>query len=207
MANPEEIGLFAYLNTRYGKQLGGRVFTRLFKKGTRIYAPPEKLNYMFELVKGGVKLGTITEQGTELVYELIEAGEFFGNLQLLNGQFSEFGKSVVDSEIRLYEIGFFKSVVVQDPLLAEWFLRKMTKRWCKAENRLIQIGAYDPRERIRHCLDRLQKPLYDAQGKPYFWNDVITMKEVADLTATTRQLVAQTSKSVSTAESRHQPNH
>jgi CRP/FNR family transcriptional regulator, cyclic AMP receptor protein len=197
MAHPRDNGLFAYLQCKNDSRLAQHVLVKKYKKGAYIYAPPTRMNYICEIVSGAVKLGCFSDK-EDVIHELLEPGEFFGNFRYLPGKpFAEHSRTIVASEVRLYEIDFFKDIINRDPVTSDWFMATITSRWCKTECRLQEITSYEPRQRIRRLYQQLSRPVVDAYQQVYQLNDLITFKEMADLTGTTRQLVAQELKTYS----------
>jgi CRP/FNR family transcriptional regulator, cyclic AMP receptor protein len=195
MLHPHDKGLYPYLQAKYDNRITENIIVRRYRKGEYIYAPPTRLNYICELISGSVKLGCFSDK-EDVVHEILEPGEFFGNFRYLKGQlFAEHSRAVVTSEIRLYEIDFFKDVINRDPVTSDWFMAQITSRWRKTECRLLEITSYEPRQRIRRLYQQLTRSVLDAHQQVYRLNELITFKEMADLTGTTRQLVAQEIKS------------
>jgi len=197
MAHPRDKGLYPYLLSKHDSRIAEHILVRKYKKGAYIYAPPARMNYICEVVSGGVKLGCFSDK-EDVIHELLEPGEFFGNFRYLPGKlFAEHSRTIVASEIRLYEIDFFKDIINRDPVTSDWFMARITSRWCKTESRLQEITSYEPRQRIRRLYQQLSRPVTDAYQQVYQLNELITFKEMADLTGTTRQLVAQELKTYS----------
>lgn len=191
MIHPRDNGLYAYLLAKHESRIKQHVLVKKYKKGQYIYAPPTRMNYICEVVSGVVKLGCFSDK-EDVIHEIMEPGEFFGNFRYLPGKlFTEHSRAMVTSEIRLYEIDFFKDVVNRDPITSDWFMARLTSRWWKTECRLLEITSYEPRMRIRRLYDQLSRTVTDAHQHAYCLNDLVTFKEMADLTGTTRQLVAQ----------------
>ncbi|MEX2569060.1 MAG: hypothetical protein WD431_24165 [Cyclobacteriaceae bacterium] len=62
-------------------------------KGHFIYRPPQRITPIFEIETEAVKIGAYSPDG-------VEPGDFFGNLRHMNGQFSEFAKTLSSVELR-----------------------------------------------------------------------------------------------------------
>jgi hypothetical protein len=84
--------------------------------------------------------------------------------------------------------------MTHDPQVAEWCFSKIVARWNKTESMLANIRSHEPRERIQLLYATLQKKITTPAGREVYLNKLITNKDIADLTATTRQLVADTIK-------------
>ncbi|MBO9657430.1 MAG: Crp/Fnr family transcriptional regulator [Chitinophagaceae bacterium] len=190
----EEIGLYRYLQETGTPGLKENVQLIRPKKGAQIYDSSQRFTDIYEIVSGAVKLGNISVKGEEYIYELVMAGEFFGNLAFLGETFSEFCKTLCESELRVYKPAFFKYLMTHDPIMAEWCFSKIVFRWNKTETLLASIRSHEPRERILLTHQALHKMIRTANGKDALLSKLLTNKDIADLTATTRQLVADTVK-------------
>jgi CRP-like cAMP-binding protein len=160
------------------------------EKGHLIYQPPQRITPIYEIVSGAVKIGSYSPEGVEVCYDILRPGDFFGNLQYLNGQFSEFSKTLTSTELRVYDADFFKQLVTNQPKLAEWFFKELVIRWCRAENRLYAVRSLDPSEKVKRILPYFQDQITDADGKIFNLRKMVTLQDIADLTGLTRQTVS-----------------
>ena len=167
---------------------------RTFKKGELIYIPGEILHHMFEIVEGAVKLGSYSEDGEEVIYDVLSKGDFFGNLKYLNGQFFEFSKVLADTKVRFYDLAFFKEAIVSDHEISDWFHYYLVKRWCSAELKIVKINAKNVMEKLQFLYDRFGYTIEDANGKKFVLFDLLTKKDLGDIIGATRQTVASSLK-------------
>lgn len=183
-------GPFNYL-TEEGIEVSGKLVESIhLGKGHLIYQPPQRITPIFEIVSGAVKIGSYSPDGVEVCYDILRPGDFFGNLQYLNGQFSEFSKTLTSTELRVYEADFFKQLVTNQPKLAEWFFKELVSRWCRAEDRLYAVRSLDPLEKVKRILPYFQDQVTDADGKTFNLRKMVTLQDIADLTGLTRQTVS-----------------
>lgn len=183
-------GPFAHL-VEVGLDESGRLpETIQLQKSHLIYQPPQLITPIFEIVSGAVKIGSYSPEGNEVCYDILRPGDFFGNFQYLQGQFSEFSKTLTFTELRVYKVDFFKQLVANQPKLAEWFFKELVIRWCRAENRLYAIRSLDPAEKVNRILPYFQDQIIDAKGKTFNLRKMVTLQDIADLTGLTRQTVS-----------------
>jgi CRP/FNR family cyclic AMP-dependent transcriptional regulator len=190
----ESKGLYQYLLENKTPRLAENVKLISVRRGQILYDTSEKFTSIYEVISGGVKLGGISTKGEEYIYELVMAGEFFGNLALLNDTFSEHCKSLTITQVRSYTPAFFKHLMMHDPVVAKWCYERIVFRWNKTESLLAHIRSYEPRERILSMYASLQKRIMVIDNRSVLLSRLVTNKDIADLTATTRQLVAETLK-------------
>ncbi len=160
------------------------------EKGHLIYQPPQRITPIFEILSGAVKIGSYSPEGVEVCYDILKPGDFFGNLQYLNGQFSEFAKTLSTVELRGYDPDFFKQLVANQPRLSEWFFKELVSRWSRAEDRLYAVRSLDAPEKVKRILPYFQDQISDASGKNFQLLKLITFQDIADLTGLTRQTVS-----------------
>lgn len=185
-----DFGPFNFLLEKKIEVSGRLLETVQLEKGHLIYQPPNRITPIFEIVSGVVKIGSYSPDGEEVCYDILRPGDFFGNFQYLNGQFSEFAKSLTPAELRVYDVDFFKQLVTNTPTLAEWFFKVLVSRWCRVEERLFAIRSLTPQEKVRKILPYFQVQILDASGKLFSLREVVTLQDIADLTGLTRQTVS-----------------
>ncbi|MCH6236010.1 Crp/Fnr family transcriptional regulator [Cognataquiflexum rubidum] len=187
-------GPYNYL-VEHGVDVGSKLMeTVLREKGHLIYQPPQRITPIFEIISGAVKIGSYSPQGMEVCYDILKPGDFFGNLQYLKGQFSEFAKTLSPVELRAYDPVFFKELVTNQPKLSEWFSKELVIRWCRAEDRLYSIRSLDATGKVRRILPCFQYAIEDASGKTFNLLNLITFQDIADLTGLSRQTVSKVMK-------------
>ena len=175
---------------QYGKK-------SLYCRGDFIYLPTDRLDTLFILNSGVVKLGSYSPKGTEVIYDVVCSGEFFGNLQYLpDNLFSEFAKALSPVEVYTFPTPLFKEVIRRDGEIAERFHEVITRRWCRAETKLFANSSLSPAERVKRLLQQYDQNIPTGEKKSTTVNDLLTQKDIADLTGLTRQTVAQIMRNV-----------
>lgn len=160
------------------------------EKGHLIYQPPQRITPIFEIVSGAVRIGSYSPEGEEVCYDILKPGDFFGNLNCLGGQFSEFAKTLSPVKLRAYDVDFFKETIYNNPKLAAWFFKELVRRWCRAEDRLFAVRSLDATEKVKRILPYFQDQITDPDGKTNPLLKLITFQDLADLTGLTRQTVS-----------------
>ena len=82
--------------------------------------------------------------------------------------------------------------MTHDPNVAAWFYSKIIERWNKTDSLLYYIRSYEPRKRIEMLQTAMHKKIMTAVSREVFLDKLISLQDIADLTDTTRQLVADT---------------
>lgn len=185
---------YDFLSSRDEDLLRKNVSDVELEKGTILYRPPQRVTPIYEIVKGAVRIGTYSPDGTEVCYDILKPGEFFGNLQYLNGQFSEFSKALTTVHLRAYDPTYFKGIIVNIPEISEWFNIQLVSRWCRAEDRLFAVRSLDASEKVRRITSHFQDQILDGKGNKINLMNLLTLQDIADLTGLTRQTVSKVLK-------------
>lgn len=194
----DQFKLFQYLQHK-SLALEKHVNTINVTRNEYIYSPPENTNLIYELVQGAVKLGSYTKTGDEYVHDIIWTGDYFGNLKYLNGQFFEFSKALVDTQIRCYDLHFFKRIIAEDPTLSEWYISYLVMRWCRSEKKISIIKEKDPGNKIKFLRSYFQTTIQDSKNDAFLLYDLLTQSDLGDFSGLSRQSIATAQKNYSSA--------
>ncbi|TXE13117.1 Crp/Fnr family transcriptional regulator [Seonamhaeicola algicola] len=160
-------------------------------KGNNVYKAIFRSKNIYQIVRGAVKLGTYNQEGKPFIYEVLGDGDFFGNFEYLeNKQFYEYSKTMIDCKLRVYNLDFIKRVVMDDPILTDWFIRYLVKRWCNAEKKVKMSNEKGTTEKLRYLSTYFDNKVHDYSGNEYVLFNLLTQKDLGDLIGTTRQSIA-----------------
>ncbi|KYG76620.1 Crp/Fnr family transcriptional regulator [Roseivirga echinicomitans] len=193
------MNLIEYLRSSDDYSLDRVVKEIYVAKDQLIYQPGQHTNSIYEIVSGAVKLGSYGSQGQDITYDILSAPDTFGNLKYLNGQFFEFAKTIIPCHLRVYQLDFFKRIIVEDSKVSEWFNKNAVRRWSIAESRLFSIRSANSLERLQVIYNEFDKEVSDAENKKHHLFTLLTKQEIGDLTGMTRQTVSQVIKKLSPA--------
>ncbi len=120
------------------------------RKGEFIYFDSHLLKKLFFIKDGFIRIGHINEKGEEVVKEIIQKGEIFGQFTLLknnlNGEFAQAFKS--DVSLCVFDIDDFEKILLRKPQLAIHYSRQMGQKLRNTENRIINLLNKDVRTRL-----------------------------------------------------------
>ena len=163
-----------------------------------MYQPGDEQTHIHLVEKGVVKIGSYSPDGEQVVYDVLQPGEFFGDLHYLdNGvEFFEFAKAITSVAVLSIALPFFKRMVVHDPVLSNWFNSCVVRRWWKAETRLLHMTRGDIEARLDNLRREYDKPVRDSEDRFHNIVSLLSHQTIADLTGTTRQTVSRKRKDV-----------
>ncbi len=163
-----------------------------FDKGTYIYEPGDNQSRIYLIERGVVKIGSYSTDGERVIYDVLQPGETFGDLDYLDGgiEFFEFARAVTSVTALAIDLAFFKHIILHDVVASEWFNVAIVRRWWKAETRLLHMTRGNIDARLDNLRRQYQNVIVDNEGHLHHPFDLLSHQDLADLTGSTRQTVS-----------------
>ncbi|MCG7858150.1 Crp/Fnr family transcriptional regulator [Flavihumibacter sediminis] len=160
------------------------------KKNDYIYFDSHYHNKLYFLKEGFIKIGYIDDSGKEVVKEIIQKGEVFGQLTLernnLQGEFARAFKGNVS--ICAFNINDFEKMLHTKPAIALRFSKKVGHQLKNIENRLVSLLNKDVKTRlINFFLLLLEKE--NIKENTVSIPNFLTHEDIANLIGSSRQTV------------------
>lgn len=161
-----------------------------FDANKYIYLPEEPARKIFLISSGRVKIGTYGSDGKEVTKAILSPGEVFGELALISdGSRRDFAYSLEDTTLCVLEKPDLQEMLRERNELQLFFLRLIGNRTLRLEQRLENLMFKTSRSRIVEFLCELANTKGRAVGFEREVRNMLTHKEIADLTGTSRQTV------------------
>ncbi len=161
-----------------------------FESNQYIYLPDEPAQKIFLINAGRVKIGTYGSDGKEVTKAILSPGEVFGELALINeGNRRDFAYTLDPTTLCVLEKGDLNGMLRERSELQLFFMRLIGKRTLRLEQRLENLMFKTSRCRIIEFLHELADTKGRAVGYEREVRNMLTHKEIADLTGTSRQTV------------------
>lgn len=137
---------------------------REYKKGETIYLAGEKVQSLYVVNQGKVKISKISEAGKEQIIRIIGPGEFMGELSL----FSHFplnhnAEALESTKVCIIDGQKLKTIINSRLSIAVKIIEELSKRLQKAENLIESLGLHDVEQRVADILLQLA----NDQGEIY----------------------------------------
>jgi CRP/FNR family cyclic AMP-dependent transcriptional regulator len=194
----KEIPLFAHLKEAQLKEIASRCRKVLFKKGEFIFHKMDMSTDLYIVDSGTLKAVLSDEDGGEIVLAQFEAGAFFGELSLLDGQ----GRSATivadsDSELSVLSQSVFLEMVTKDPKIAIALMTTVVGRLRKADEQIEALAFQEVGERlVRALLDGSSRE--DKGAKGFLKGARRTHKDLASMIGSSREAVSKCMKVLAT---------
>ncbi|HEY9618179.1 MAG TPA: PAS domain-containing protein [Microcoleaceae cyanobacterium] len=159
-----------------GDLLQERIVSR-YKPGDAIVIPPQSCCY---LTQGLAKLITLTQNGEEVLLGILGAGmPFGGNLTDLSNY-----QAIAVSDVELVSLS--TSEINSSPVLAQWFVNKVTRRLQHTETLLAIAGQRRVSDRLEQLLDFFRQEIGQTIPEGIRLRIRLTHEDLANACCTTR---------------------
>lgn len=184
--------LFSYISDEEYEELNLVHHFIEAEKDQYIYFDSQYLNKLYFLKEGTIKIGYVNEEGKEVIKEIIQKGEVFGQFSLeqnnLNGEFAKAHKA--DVSLCAFNIIDFEKLLRKKPELAFHYSKQVGQKLRKLENRLMNLLNKDVKTRLIGFLIMLAKEEGETEDQDkYRILNFLTHEDIAQLIGSSRQTV------------------
>ena len=161
-------------------------------KGEYIYFEAYNHNKIYFLKEGYIRIGYIDANGNEIVKEIIQKGELFGQFTLersnLHGEFAQAYKQNVS--ICAFNIDDFEKLLKKRPDLALRYSKQVGAKLRTIENRLLNLLNKDVKTRLAHFFWQLvENKLGETMPEGFCIPNYLKHEDIANLIGSSRQTV------------------
>lgn len=168
-------------------ELAERGDLRSYPRGEILIQEGEQSDALYILIAGRVKIFTRDERGRELIYNVLSAGEYFGEMFLDGGSRSASAKAVTAVECVLVGPEAFRGFLNTYPEFAESLVLTLIARVRHATQQIRSLALSGVYERTVQLLNRLAVDEDGARMLPV----AMTQQEMAERIGATREMVNQ----------------
>lgn len=160
-------------------------------KYSYIYLPDEPSHTMLFLVKGTVKIGTHSNDGREVIKQVIHPSAMFGELGLVGERKRQDFARAMNEDVHVYvlKVNDFQNLMKTNHQLALKVITILGNRLRRAENRLESLIFKDARTRIIDFLKDSAAKRGRRVGYEMLLKHCLTQQDIANITGTSRQTV------------------
>jgi len=164
---------------------------KVYAKGEFIYFPNQKSTTIYLIANGRVKIGSYTDDGNESVKSILGAGDIFGELALAGEEKRPDFAQVLDDSTAVCQMNIehMHTLMLKNKPLNLKIYKLIGLRLKKLERRIESMVFKDARTRIIDFLIELAEEKGTKVGFETMIRNHYTHKDIASLTATSRQTV------------------
>ena len=187
----KSVSLFCDLNLDELGYISEKMVSKRFKSGNLIFLEESEGKNLFFVIEGSVKVTRLSKEGREVILAMLNAGDFFGEMSLLDGESRSANVIALENtEVLSLNRNDFLDVLNDYPKIAIQLLKEMTSRLRKSDRQIVSLSLSDAEKRIALCIVRFA----DEQG--IIKNGEVTIpkipiqQDIANMAGTSRETVS-----------------
>jgi CRP/FNR family transcriptional regulator len=186
----KNIQLFSSLTDKEIEYLITKLIIKKFKKHETILYEEDTSEFMYIILFGKVKAVRITEDGKEIILAVHQAGEFFGEMSLIDGKTTP--ASVIateDSLVAIISKKDFLSVFLAQHKVTLNLLNIFCTRLRKCWDTIQLLNFNNASQRTKMLLHMLSNEYGKKSSEGITLNIKLTHQDIAEMTGMTRESV------------------
>ena len=187
----KQFPLFSVLNEDEMNQLFNIVEFRKVKKYDYIYKIGDPSKEVFFLVKGIVKIGRHSDDGREVIKNILHPMAMFGELPLMGEKTRQDYAISMNEDVHVYtlKVTEFQRLIATNHQLCIAIMNYVGNRLREVENRLEDLVFKDARARIIDFIKESAEKRGRRVGFEMLFKHCLTQQDIANITGTSRQTV------------------
>lgn len=185
------VPIFSELSRQALEELDSYMTLRVYRRNNLILMEDEFGDTLFIIKKGGVKITRVSEDGREVILAMLGAGEFFGEMSLLDGESRSANVvSLSDSEVVILKRRDFVAILERYPKVAIALLRELAQRIRRSDQQIESLSLSDAEHRIGLTLLRLAQEMGRISHGAVEIKPFPFQQDIANMAGTSRETVS-----------------
>ena len=161
------------------------------KRDRVIFVEEEIGQSFFIIVRGSVKISRTSDDGREVILTILKAGDFFGELALLDGKSrSATVTALEDSELLTLRRNEFITLIEKYPQIAIELLRVMAARIRQADMQIESLTLHDAMGRIASAIIHVAEQTGVRRGDAVIIPKLPIQNDLASMAGTARETIS-----------------
>lgn len=187
----KKVPIFSEISSKDLEKIVAVTHHRKYRKDNMILIEEEAGQTMFILMSGQVKISRISEDGREVILAVMGAGEFFGELSLLDGQSRSANVTVIkDAEMLLINRDDFLNLLNEFPRIAIQLLRELASRMRKSDSQIKSLSLKNATGKVTGTIHRLAEDIGIRTGNHVHIENLPTQQDLANMAGTSRETIS-----------------
>ncbi|RUT69482.1 Crp/Fnr family transcriptional regulator [Flavobacterium cupreum] len=185
--------LFSVLSFSQIRQLCIITCFKKAKKGEIIYFSSTDVPRIFLLKTGNIKIVSLDEDGTETIKDIIQKGDLFGELDLVNDLNSNEHAVALTNEVSIcsFLLSDFENLLLKNPNLAISYTKFVGLKMKKVKNNYSNLISKDARTRLIDFIKDWAEKEGLKKDNYYTIENYLTQADIAQVICTSRQTATQ----------------
>ena len=187
----KSVSLFYDLSEKELGYISSRMITKNFETGSLIFMENSEGEKCFFVSEGSVKVTRLSKDGKEVILAMLNKGEFFGEMALLDGESRSANVIALEkTEVLTLNRVDFLSVLEEYPQIAIQLLKEMAHRLRKSDRQIASLSLSDAEKRIALCILRFADEQGVIKNGEVNIPKIPIQQDIANMSGTSRETVS-----------------
>jgi len=193
----KKVPIFATLKDDQLTQIAKYCVTKKYTKDQLILVEEEAGKTLFIISEGRVKVTRTSDDGREVILSILESGDFFGEMSILDSKSRSASVTAIEiSEILLLRRGDFLQILEDYPQIAISLLKELARRLRKSDSQIKSLSLQDALGRVSSTLILLAEEIGKKRSEDVIISKVPLQQDLANMAGTSRETISRVFKSL-----------
>ena len=187
----QSVSIFWDLNENDLGHIADKMVAKHFENGNYIFLEDSEGEQCFFVLEGSVKVTRLSKDGREVILAMLNEGDFFGEMSLLDGESRSANVIALEkTKVLTLDRNDFISVVNDYPQIAVQLLKELARRLRKSDRQIASLSLSDAEKRIALCIIRFADEQGVIQNGKVSIPKTPIQQDIANMAGTSRETVS-----------------
>jgi len=187
----QSVSIFWDLNQDELGYIADKMVAKHFENGNYIFLEDSEGEQCFFVLKGSVKVTRLSKDGREVILAMLNEGDFFGEMSLLDGESRSANVIALEkTKVLTLDRNDFIAVVNDYPQIAVQLLKELARRLRKSDRQIASLSLSDAEKRIALCIIRFADEQGVIQNGKVSIPKTPIQQDIANMAGTSRETVS-----------------
>ena len=191
----QSVSLFWDLTEKELGYISEKMVLRHYEAGQMILLEASEGEQCFFVTEGSVKITRLSKDGREVILAILNDGDFFGEMSLLDGESRSANVIALDdTKVLTLNRNDFLLVIKEYPQIAIQLLKEMALRLRKSDRQIASLSLSYAEKRIALCILRIAEEQGVIQKGHVSIPKAPIQQDIANMSGTSRETVSRALK-------------
>lgn len=187
----QSVSIFWDLNEDELGHIADKMVAKHFENGNYIFLEDSEGEQCFFVLEGSVKVTRLSKDGREVILAMLNEGDFFGEMSLLDGESRSANVIALEkTKVLTLDRNDFIEVVNDYPQIAVQLLKELARRLRKSDRQIASLSLSDAEKRIALCIIRFADEQGLIQNGKVSIPKTPIQQDIANMAGTSRETVS-----------------
>ena len=187
----QSVSIFWDLDEDELGHIADKMVAKHFENGNYIFLEDSEGEQCFFVLEGSVKVTRLSKDGREVILAMLNEGDFFGEMSLLDGESRSANVIALEkTKVLTLDRNDFIMVVNDYPQIAVQLLKELARRLRKSDRQIASLSLSDAEKRIALCITRFADEQGVIQNGKVSIPKTPIQQDIANMAGTSRETVS-----------------